>query len=135
MEKKLVFEAVIGVLGVFAFPRLGGGVMFPSSVSEDGSCNAAILAAVGVLRGNRLRGGKRRGCSFFLFMDGAALAFGPRSRADPIVRPLLSRASSVTPGIWTCSVVEVLMAVLTSRGRLGLRAEKKGWSNSAFGDS
>lgn len=51
----------MGVLGVFAFERFGGGVMFPSSVSEDGSWKAAILAAVEVLRGKRLRGGRRKG--------------------------------------------------------------------------
>jgi len=62
LEKKLLLEAVIGVVGVLACFRVGGGVDFP--ISELCSCNAAILAAVGVLKGPRFNGGRLRGCRF-----------------------------------------------------------------------
>jgi hypothetical protein len=61
LEKKLAFDAVIGVLGVFLPTRLGGGVISPSSASEEGSLRAATFVIVGVLSGRRLSGGKRRG--------------------------------------------------------------------------
>ena len=58
LEKNEALDAVIGVLGVFVV-RLGGGVIWPSTTL--GSCNAAILVAVGVLSGNKFKGGNRRG--------------------------------------------------------------------------
>lgn len=67
----MAFEAVIGVLGVLAAVRVGG-VIWPSD--EDGSCNAAILAAVGVLKGRRFNGGNLSGCKFF-FLVGVVVAF------------------------------------------------------------
>ncbi len=60
----MLLEAVIGVVGVFASIRVGGGVNFP--LSELCSCKAAIFAAVGVLKGPKFIGGKLRGCKFFL---------------------------------------------------------------------
>jgi hypothetical protein len=108
-------------------------VIAPASMSKDGSCNAAILAAVGVLKGRRLRGGRRRGCNFLLLIVGAALALISTSEPDPVVRPLLPRASrstigasNVAPGLGTHPVVEVLVTLLASNGRLGLRTEKNG---------
>jgi hypothetical protein len=51
---------------------LGGGVKLPSE--KAGSRNAAIFAAVGVLKGNKFSGGRRSGCKFFFFV-GVAFAF------------------------------------------------------------
>lgn len=65
LEKKLLLEAVIGVLGVFAICLVGGGLRCRSE-EEPWSWRAAILAAVGVLRGPRVIGGNRRGWRFFL---------------------------------------------------------------------
>lgn len=114
----------------------------PLSSTVDGSCNAAILAAVGVLKGRRLRGGRRRGCSLFLFVTGGALAVVSISRRGPSVRPRLPRpsrslleASSVAANVGLQAVVEVLATLPASNGRLDLRTAKNGWSSSAFGDS
>ncbi len=61
--KKLPFDAVIGVVGVFAICLVGGGDrLLPE---KPCSCNAAILAAVGVLKGPKVMGGNRNGCRFF----------------------------------------------------------------------
>jgi hypothetical protein len=64
LEKKLLFEAVMGVLGVLAICLVGGGLRCRSV--KPWSWSAAILAAVGVLRGPRVMGGNRRGCRLFL---------------------------------------------------------------------
>ena len=63
LEKNVLLDAVMGVVGVFVF-LLGGGLRLRS----DGPCSwrAAILAAVGVLSGPRVIGGNRRGWRFFL---------------------------------------------------------------------
>jgi hypothetical protein len=65
-EKKDVFEAVIGVLGVFALLRWLGGVSGRSLVAASFSFIVLIFAAVGVLNGNKFRGGSRNGCRPFL---------------------------------------------------------------------
>ena len=65
LEKKVLLDAVIGVVGVFGICRDGGGLKFRSTLLC--SCNAAILFAVGVLRGPRLIGGRRNGCKCLLF--------------------------------------------------------------------
>ena len=64
-EKKLAFEAVIGVLGVFMLCRMPEGVAGGSPVSCL-ACNERILAEVGVLKGSRFSGGNRRVWSPFL---------------------------------------------------------------------
>lgn len=63
-EKKELFDAVIGVEGVFAICLDRGGLECRSA--EPCSFKAAILAAVGVARGPRFSGGSCRGCRFFL---------------------------------------------------------------------
>lgn len=63
--KKELFEAVIGVVGVLGSCREAGGLMFRLSLPF--SCNAATLAAVGMLNGRRFKGGSRRGSRLFLF--------------------------------------------------------------------
>jgi hypothetical protein len=65
LEKKLAFEAVIGVLGVFILLRIPGGVAGGSPISGL-TLRDRILAEVGVLRGSRFNGGSRRVCSAFL---------------------------------------------------------------------
>lgn len=67
-EKKLAFEAVIGVLGVLLVALLGGGVVLRASTSVEGAGNDEILLLNGVPRGSRLRGGSRIGCKFFLLL-------------------------------------------------------------------
>jgi hypothetical protein len=69
LEKKELFEAVIGVVGVFGICLERGGLMFRSGCGCFCSCRAAILAAVGVLRGPTVIGGNRRGNSFVLVCD------------------------------------------------------------------
>lgn len=73
LEKKLLFDAVIGVVGVFVFLD-GGGLRLRSE--EPCSWRAAILAAVGVLSGPRVIGGSRRGWRFFL-CEAAFLSISP----------------------------------------------------------
>lgn len=64
--KKPAFDAVIGVLGVLIL-RFGGGVS--SSESEWGP-KALTRAIVGVLNGNKFKGGRRSGTrSFFLKLE------------------------------------------------------------------
>jgi hypothetical protein len=60
-EKKVLLEAVMGVVGVL-LPRTGGGV---SSRSVPCRFNSSILAVVAALRGARLMGGSFRGWRFF----------------------------------------------------------------------
>lgn len=64
MEKNALFDAVIGVVGVFASCRAGGGDKFLSD--ELCSWSAAILAVVGVLNGPSVMGGNLKGWSVFL---------------------------------------------------------------------
>ena len=67
LEKKELFDAVIGVVGVFGICREGGGLRFRSG--RHCSWRAAILAAVGVLRGPTVMGGRRNGWRFFFCCD------------------------------------------------------------------
>ena len=66
-EKKELFDAVIGVEGVFAICLDRGGLECRSA--EPCSFNAAILAAVGVAKGPKFSGGSCSGCRFFLEDD------------------------------------------------------------------
>ena len=77
--KKLVFDAVMGVVGVFAICLVGGGDRFLSE--KPCSWSAAILAAVGVLSGPNVIGGSRSGCRFFLT---CAAAFFSSSNFDEV---------------------------------------------------
>lgn len=66
LEKKLAFDAVIGVLGVLLVARFGGGVMLRPSTSAEGAGNEDIRLLKGVPSGNRFNGGSLMGCKFFL---------------------------------------------------------------------
>jgi hypothetical protein len=77
-EKKVPFDAVMGVVGVFEICLAGGGERFRSD--EPCSWSAAILAAVGVLRGPRVIGGSLNGCSDFL--DCGATGFASISNLE-----------------------------------------------------
>ena len=59
LPPKVVLDAVIGVLGVLLNFLAEGGEFLPELICC--SCNAAILAAVGLLRGWRVIGGSRMG--------------------------------------------------------------------------
>src|ERR1700742_183423 len=74
-EKKLAFEAVIGVLGVFMLLRMPGGVAGGSPGSPL-AFSDLILAEVGVLRGNRFNGGSLSVCNAFLLALGCCCCFG-----------------------------------------------------------
>jgi hypothetical protein len=87
LEKKLAFDAVIGVLGVFAL-RLGGGVTLRSSTSADGAGKDDIRLLKGVPSGSRFNGGSLIGCRFFL-VDGCTVGVLSGSDPAPTVRPLL----------------------------------------------
>lgn len=63
LEKKVLRDAVIGVVGVFGNCRERGGLMLRSA----GTCSLdALLLKFGILRGPRLMGGRLKGCKFFL---------------------------------------------------------------------
>ena len=138
-EKNEAFEAVIGVLGVLALTRRGGGVIWPSE--KAGSCpNAAILAAVGVLKGSKFNGGSRSGCKFF-FLTGVALFCWSSEfeAAGPYCRALCSRSvftgSRIDP-LPDKLFVDVLLILLASNGILDFRLLKNGGSaGESFGDS
>lgn len=70
--KKLAFEAVIGVLGVFGI-ICAEGVWALRAPSSSRSFSASILVAIGVPRGSRLRGGSFKGCRFFFETPTGAL--------------------------------------------------------------
>jgi hypothetical protein len=136
--KNEAFEAVIGVLGVVGTPRRGGGVVFPSTAV--GSCKAAILAAVGVLKGSKFRGGSRRGCRFFL--TGVELFCWSTSEFEPTgawYRCFGSRSDltgSLTEPLPDKLFVEVLFILLVSNGKLDFRLLKSvGSAGDSFGDS
>jgi len=78
----VLLEAVIGVVGVLGIVLVGGGETLSLSLSDEAACSwsAAILAAVGVLRGFSVRGGSRRGCRVFL--AGAAIGLVSKSSLD-----------------------------------------------------
>lgn len=68
-EKKVAFDAVIGVLGVFT-TRVPGGVAGISIAPLLDPFRDWILAVVGVLSGSKFIGGNRRfGGVFFAFSD------------------------------------------------------------------
>jgi len=139
--EKVAFDAVIGVPGEALWPFFGGGVMEPKLVAPAPSYSAAILAAVGVLSGRRFSGGIRRGCKVLRLMLMAPLAFFSVLGRSTLVRPLpccpmSGFETSLSP--WpdnSPSVLEPPFALLVSKGKLDLRAEKNGWSNSVLGDS
>jgi hypothetical protein len=65
-RKKPAFDAVIGVVGVLAAFRRGGGVSMP--LAGDAAVlllKDAILSAVGALMGSKFSGGNRNGCRCF----------------------------------------------------------------------
>ena len=106
-EKKLVFDAVIGVLGVL-LPRFGGGVKSRSSTSAEGTGKDEILLLKGVPRGSRFNGGSLMGWRFFLLLCCAAGLWSASDPTEPtvipllcLIVPLLFRAESV----WACSSV------------------------------
>ena len=105
------------------------------------SYSAAIFAAVGVLSGRRFSGGIRRGCKVLRLIWTALLAFFSVAGYSLVVNPLLCRPLSGLSGSPSLepeaapSVLEPLVELLLSKGKLVLRAEKKGWSSSVFGDS
>lgn len=126
-EKKDDLEAVIGVLGVFALARRGGGVTCP--FEANGSCNAAILLAVGVLRGSRFNGGSRKGWRFFFFAGAGCLCwsaseFEPKGlywRAFSLSLRAGSRSRSRMEALPERLFVEVLLILLASNGILDFR--------------
>lgn len=67
-EKKLAFDAVMGVLGVLLAALFGGGVVvFRSSTSAEGAGSEEILLLNGVPNGSKFSGGSRIGCRLFVF--------------------------------------------------------------------
>ena len=137
--KKLAFEAVIGVLGVALWLHFGGGVEVPSSTSR-GSCRALTLAIVGVLKGNKLRGGNRNGCRFFLLTLEIRVGLDSPSDLSPTLLRFRRSSSSIfkvsRKGVLgNTSAVDELAALLVSRGKLDLRTANGGCSICSLGDS
>ena len=115
--------------------------MVPKFIAPAPSYRAAIFAAVGVLRGRRFKGGKRKGCSVLRLMLVVPLAFFSVPGYSSTVRPLRCRppsgfGTSLSPEPETApSVFEPLVVLLVSNGKLDFRAKKNGWSDSVLGDS
>jgi hypothetical protein len=105
-----------------------------------GSPKAAILAAVGVLKGRRFNGGKRKGCRFFFFV-GVAFAFCSMSDSEAIRAFLLVTGSgsilvdSRTEADPENSFVELLFLLLESNGRLDFRLKNGCSAGDSLGDS
>ena len=102
-EKKLAFDAVIGVLGVLLLARFGGGVVLRSSTSAEGTGNDEILLLNGVPSGSKFNGGSLIGWRFFLLVCGTAgdLSISPEPTVSPLlclIVPLLFRGGSVLVG-------------------------------------
>jgi hypothetical protein len=94
LEKKLAFDAVMGVLGVLLLARFGGGVVaLRLSTSAEGTGKDDILLLKGVPSGNRLRGGSLMGCRFFLLLLEGGITGGFSTSPDPTVSPLRCRAA------------------------------------------
>ena len=142
--KKFALEAVMGVLGVFCAPRLGGGVVGLRSSFVLECARAAILSAVGSLAGSRFNGGSRIGCKVRLPFCAPEALSSPSSRciAEALVRCRsttafgVSLSEDVDEAAEGFSIVETLVLLLASNCRLDLRGMKlKGTSCSFFGDS
>lgn len=143
LAKKLALDAVMGVLGIPFGPTLGGGVIDPESTAAVPSYRAAILAAVGVLKGRRFIGGNLRGWSVRLLLlilrilgllSLSKVALPGRGFFIEDFRGSIGASLSVD-GVGIPSAVEILCKLMESFGRLDLRAEKNGWSISALGES
>src|SRR3569833_790637 len=86
LEKKELLDAVIGVVGVLAVCRVGGGLRFLSA--GPGTCcwRAATLAAVGVLSEPRVMGGNlndrrnNKDCATLPFLSSSRVVFWPALR-------------------------------------------------------
>lgn len=107
--------------------------MFPTFIAPVPSYSAAILAAVGVLRGRRFNGGNRKGCKVRLLLLVPPFTFLSLPEAASTASSRLwrvSRSGFVGPasdgGVNVTSAVDVLVTLLVSCGRLDFRAEKKG---------
>lgn len=131
----MLFDAVIGVVGVFAF-LLGGGVRLRS----EGPCSwrAAILVAVEVLSGPRLRGGSRRGWRFFL-CDAAPFFSASALEACIDLRALGFRLTFAEISVDCGPVrlpVELLWILLASNAKVDFLFSMKDCSaNDSLGDS
>lgn len=124
LEKKLAFDAVIGVLGVLFVARLGGGVVFRSSTSAEGAGNEEILLLNGVSSGSKFRGGSLMGCKFFLLaeMAGVLSASDPEPTVNPLrclIEPLLLLRVSVFLGSMPRASIFWISAALTSSAAEG----------------
>lgn len=135
LEKKEAFEAVIGVLGVLVLTLRGGGVIMPSD--GIGSGNAAILEAVGVLKGKRFNGGSRSGCKlFFLTWVVFRISDSTGATAFLVLGSGSWRIGSRTDPRPERLLVEMLLILLASKGLLTFRWVKNGGSaGESLGDS
>jgi hypothetical protein len=134
-EKKLLFEAVMGVVGVFVACLARDGLAFLSD--DPCSCMAAIFTAVGVPSRPSVIGGRRDGSRFFL--DWGADGFLSRSDLDEGACTDLR-----SPGLLGGSLggnrdrlpVELLRMLLASKARLDFRLSKNEISaGEILGDS
>lgn len=128
----------MGVLGVLAKFRLGGGVMSLSSTSLEGTGKDEMRVFIGLSNGRRLSGGNRRGCRLFLLIGGNALGFSV-AMAEFIVnsRRCLVLSEDGVEGSSTDLLegggkAPSLSTLLTTGV---LRFAKKGISICSFGDS
>jgi hypothetical protein len=65
LEKKALFEAVIGVVGVLGSCREGGGLKSRPAGRAGGGIGGAFIE-LGKLIGAKFIGGRLRGCKLFL---------------------------------------------------------------------
>ena len=105
--KKVLFDAFIGVVGVLGICLARGGLGRRSV--ELLSCKAATLAAVGMLRGAKLSGGKVRGCSCLLLCPDCLPSSLLRTGTCVLLRALGRRRTFVGSG---CVGIEMLRVEL-----------------------
>jgi hypothetical protein len=115
LEKKLAFEAVMGVLGVLLVARFGGGVRFLSSTSADGAGKEEMRLLNGVPSGSRFRGGSLIGWRFFL-VDCCTVGVLSGSEPGPTVRPRRCLMDPVL--VFDISDTEASVLDLSTTGRL-----------------
>lgn len=146
-EKKLVFEAVMGVLGVLLAARFGGGVRVRLSTSSEGAANEEMRLLTGVSRGSKFNGGSLMGCRSFLLeccivgvLSGSALAptVSPRLCLMEPVLELKCEASFPTCSSFRPPYTLVLAEEgFDADGVLGFAEveNENVWRSGSFGDS
>lgn len=97
------------------------------------------MAAVGVLRGSKFKGGNLRGCKFFFFwFTGVVLLSASELDTAALFRVFADRSfleGSLTEPLPDKLFVEMLFILLASKGKLDFRLKNGVSAGESFGDS